>query len=569
MAIRTLTLNQNYSGSTTSQIYFDTATGRYYSDSACTASIASVRAPTRECWIFLGFFSSSSASGGDQWIDENGNLTEAALTRTWTGNATWYGRWIRASYKITIQPNSGAVRTGVVYRSANGPGVWPNDRCDGEPLTSILLPVYTNYSCKGIYSASSGGTQLADADGNVLAAFNELAVTADRYVYPQWLANYKVSLNSHGGIGGTDAVWYDRNSRRFTTDAQSVNVVTSVEIPRYAGKVFEGYFSAETGGDRLIDGNGTIDADYAPTAASTLHAQWSDIQPGAIYTLRFNLNGGTGAADPMSVQVGVAVGELPSPKRQGHQFMGWYVGSDPLTPSTVWDRESDAVAVARWQRSTGVGAVVDYFNLASAALEPISSGSGDNKKRVCVNHTGRYEPGVNAAGGVWRNPTVTYRVISDLIFRVTFGTAFAGTGSGVSGYMITEAVVESHLGDFPTVTVSAVANEGRNAINLFAFECPIEANAHAQNLLGAIVGGGELQSCTVTAKVDPVVCEENLMPCASDVVRGRIVVKGDTMTVGDEAPPTAANGFVSIGEPKACAESTMPGYTINLQKEMT
>jgi hypothetical protein len=117
------------------------------------------------------------------------------------------------------------------------------------------------------------------------------------------------------------------------------------------------------------------------------------------------------------------------------------------------------------------------------------------------------------------------------------------------------------------VTVESTANEGADAINLFAVSIPIAANAHAQNLLSAIGGSGELQVCTARASCDPVVCAENNMPCASDVVRGKIDVTGDIIML-DASAPTAGTGFTLVGDPRKTREGVFPEYTATVTKEI-
>ena len=98
---------------------------------------------------------------------------------------------------------------------------------------------------------------------------------------------------------------------------------------------------------------------------------------------------------------------------------------------------------------------------------------------------------------------------------------------------------------FPTVTVSAVANEGEAAINSFAVQdgIPVQARARAQNLLDMVSGGGELQTLSLTLTCDPVVLQENMRPCASDIVNGRIDVEAETLSTSPtDGEPTALNG---------------------------
>ena len=155
--------------------------------------------------------------------------------------------------------------------------------------------------------------------------------------------------------------------------------------------------------------------------------------------------------------------------------------------------------------NAGFGKMMDWFGMESAALKLVASDSG-------VSDCGSEE------SGILRNPSCTYEVVANTTISATLGAAWAAA-SGVSGYMLTNVTIRTPFAAFPQVTFSAVANEGVAAINQFAFSVPILGRARPQNLLGAIIGGGDLQDFTLTASCDPVVLFEGLMPCASDVTQ--------------------------------------------------
>jgi len=227
----------------------------------------------------------------------------------------------------------------------------------------------------------------------------------------------------------------------------------------------------------------------------------------------------------------------------------------------------------------------DYFYLESSALTPIASFSGDEYHRVTVTHGGKHESGVNQIGGIWRNPTTSYIVNADTTISVALGKAFAAERSGTtmtrSGYMITSVEIVTEIGKFPILTVSAVANEGGNAVNNFTVNrnkfnvsIPVVGRARAQNLLGAISGGGELQRLKLLATCDPVVCEEQLMPCASDIVNGRFELTAETLAANGEAAPTMAavsgsnGGFALLSDPRIASDCDFVRYAIEARKEM-
>ena len=108
----------------------------------------------------------------------------------------------------------------------------------------------------------------------------------------------------------------------------------------------------------------------------------------------------------------------------------------------------------------------------------------------------------------------------------------------------------------------------------FNVSVPVVARSKAQNLLGAISGGGHLQSCRLVAACDPVVCEENLMPCASDIVNGRYELSAETLAPNGESAPTMTaaggtnGGFALIADPRQGRDCDYIRYTIEARKEM-
>jgi hypothetical protein len=141
-------------------------------------------------------------------------------------------------------------------------------------------------------------------------------------------------------------------------------------------------------------------------------------------------------------------------------------------------------------------------------------------------------------------------------------------GMTETGYMMTSVTVETALGSFPVVTVSATANEGANAINQFSVSVSILARARAQNLFGAISGGGELHVLTLSATCDPVILQEGLAPCASDAVNGRLEVHAETVPLDFESAPAAGTGFSLTGVPVTKSGKDFTRYQISVMKEM-
>ena len=567
-----------------SVLYYRIDGGGYYVDDLCTEPADSITLPTRSGYVLKGYYSSSSS--GTKYIDRFGDFLPDFEALTLTAAKTIYAQW-KAAYKVTFNKSSGTGGTDAIWYSPEDDAFFADAACT-IPATSVTIPVRECYRFNGYFNTSSGSTQYVDANGDYTSALSSLSISSAKTFYAQWTrVSYKATLNDNGGEGGSGAFYYDGSTDGFYADDQLTTPTTAVATPNRAGYNFIGYYATTSGGSRYVAETGSIVVAVTLTADMTIYARWQARE----YTITFDYNGGTGDTVSKVVTFGSPIGALPEPTRDRASFDGWYVGGynmdgivyggDQITASRIWDIAEDTTVTASW--FFYFGGVKDFFGLTDENLIPISSDSGDHKPRTCVSNAtwsgsrqtggaGRYSPGVNDTGGVWLNPTVTYRLVGNRTIELQLGKAYPAKRSGnvmtVSGYMITSVKVSTSVGNFPTVTVSAVANEGVNAINLFNVSIPVVARARAQYLLGAISGGGSLQTCDVEASCTPVVCAENNMPCASDVVAGRYVAKATTYSPDNGAAPAAANGFTSVGEPISNGDRDYPMYSITAEKEI-
>lgn len=106
-------------------------------------------------------------------------------------------------------------------------------------------------------------------------------------------------------------------------------------------------------------------------------------------TVTFNANGGSCATSSRDVNMGSAIGSLPTPTRSGYSFVGWYASKDggtaPITSSTVI---SDAVTYyAHWTSNRTTGNRIS-FNANGGSLPGASASypvSGSNTYRDTQN----------------------------------------------------------------------------------------------------------------------------------------------------------------------------------------
>ena len=577
-----ITVNANGGTGGTSTFYYSPNDTAFYSDSACTDEITAIMPPTKGSSLFLGYYD-TDATTGTQVVAQDGTISSEW---TPTGDATIYAQW-RTVVDITLDRQGGDSGDGlIVYDSTDAQFHLPNS---SEPITAVTPPDMECFRFLGYFSAQSGGTQYIDADGELLPALYSASLSSDLTIYAQWeRVSYRALLDPGEGSSDTLSFYCDGTSAVFyTNDLLVGDPVTKIDMPTRIGYDCTGYWSAESGGTKAVDADGTIVCGVF-SADVTFYAQWQI----RTYTATFDYNGGSGSVATKTVTWNAAIGNLPTPSplpsRSEAEFGGWQVDGETVTSATVWRWDADRTIKAKW--ITGFQYVEDFFNLGTANLVPISSDAGDNRQRVCVmNATTNYSGDQTGAGrytrnysnssldptstsGVWRNPTVTYRVVHDCTVATQLGKAFPATRSGsamtVSGFMITSVKVSTAIGKFPTVTVAATANEGANAINLFDVSIPVVARARAQYLLGAVSGGGNLQTCEAEASCSPVVVAENGMPCASDVVGGRYPVRAQTYAPNREAAPVAANGFTSTGAPKSGEDRDFPTWSVVAEKEI-
>ena len=415
-----------------------------------------------------------------------------------------------------------------------------------------------------------------------------------------------ITLNNNGGSGTSPTTLYYNTTGYYWATAKntgtSYRIYSLTSNPTRANYIFAGFFTSTSGGTQMISASGSLGAGYDPGGDVTIYARWNayatitlskgEYGTGGTSAFYYKLVGGGFYSNTALTDAITSI----TPPTGGGTFGGYKLNgtlmidrSGAFTPALLSRTFSaNATLLASW-----IGGCIDWFGLSSSALVPIASTTGDTRHRVAVSHGGKYESGVNEVGKVWRNPSVTYVVKANTTIAVQLGKAWKPRNAAgqevavgastiaVSGFMITTVEIVTEVGKFPTVTVSAVANEGANAVNNFTVNAnkfnvsvPVVARSKAQNLLNAISGGGHLQSCRLVAACDPVVCEENLMPCASDIVNGRYELSAETLAPNGEAAPTMTaasgtnGGFALIDDPQQGRDCDFVRYTIQARREM-
>ena len=87
---------------------------------------------------------------------------------------------------------------------------------------------------------------------------------------------------------------------------------------------------------------------YTANSSVTLYAQWSPKQ----YTITFQANGGTTPTVSKNVAYASTYGTLPTPIRNGYEFLGWYTaatGGNIVSESTKVTITSNQTLYAQWE----------------------------------------------------------------------------------------------------------------------------------------------------------------------------------------------------------------------------
>ena len=157
--------------------------------------------------------------------------------------------------------------------------------------------------------------------------FNGEKITSDTIVFTpsnhvltaSWLPNkYPMVFNANGGIGGC-------------TLMQDYDTPVSAPVVSRVGYSFTGWSPS-------ILTN-------VPAESVEFVAQWTANN----YEVSFDLMGGIGEFDPLTLSYDGNYGELPVPDREGYAFQGWSLNGNMVNADTILATSSNHVLTAVWQ----------------------------------------------------------------------------------------------------------------------------------------------------------------------------------------------------------------------------
>lgn len=438
------------------------------------------------------------------------------------------------------------------------------------------------------------------------------------------------TFNQNGGTGGQSGTLYFNYTStgglfiiNYWSTSQSTSTsyrISSVSVPNKSGYVFAGYFDQD--GRIVTSEYGSLSYTSPTSASRTATAKWINA-----YKITLNPNNGTSARSYLYYKIvgggfyldealSVPVSSVTVPTYGAREFQGYVLNGVILigkngrltSAASGISISSDVTATAAWEKLIDD---CDFFGLGSddgplmlvesnsgakrsvtATAGTVGSGTSLKSGHLAIqtkdSSTGAFED-----SGVTINPTCKYKVRKSGNVTIPIGKAFGKatiTGTGASsnpyratesGYMLTEAEYSTGSDAEPILVVRGTANEGyvwsgssmrsqlTDAINLWSVVLAVNPDHIAQDPMGAVSGGGELTSCKTIVTCEPVVPTERGMPCASDVVKGKVVVAAQTSAYFGEGQPTAAGQFVDTsGVNTEDVDGDFTTYSFNAERSL-
>lgn len=250
-----------------------------------------------------------------------GQQTEAKA-KTYTGFAP-----AKAFEQQTIKADSSTVIS-IYYDRLTYTVTWKNGKTElkKETLRYGAMPNYsgdtpTKEDTGHTYTFTGWSPELTEVTGDAT-----------------YTAQFSDSLNTYNIIynlnNGTNA---PGNPSRYT-----YGTAVTLAAPTRTGYTFDGWFT-----DSDFSGTAVTEISADATGDKTFYAKWTANE----YTVTFDANEGTVTPESKTVTYDGTYGELPTPKRSGYKFLGWFTdltGTDKVTADNKVSITAAQTLYAHW-----------------------------------------------------------------------------------------------------------------------------------------------------------------------------------------------------------------------------
>jgi len=254
--------------------------------------------------------------------------------------ASFLGAMPRASADdpVVDEPTLSVVSVSVVAGAAID--VEATGFAPGETLTFVLVGVLDKALGSATVSEEGDVEESFTVPASTVAGSYELTVTGDQSTLS---ASVTVAITSKYHL-----LKFDARGGALTTTAKAVAEKAkygTLPKPTRSGYTFQGWFTKASGGTKITT------ATKMGTTDKTVYAQWK----AKSYKVTFNANGGSVNTKSKTVTMGKAYGTLPTPKRTGYTFVGWFTaksGGTKIVKTTSFSKAAAQTLYAQWQAKT-------------------------------------------------------------------------------------------------------------------------------------------------------------------------------------------------------------------------
>ncbi len=237
---------------------------------------------------------------------------------------------------------------GLAFKKMRTVSTVSNSGDDAITLSSanVDLDQYQWYNVKMVYDCSSLKVYL---DGQLILTCSEFKPSNLSYVGFTAGTSYHECIQQrirNVSLSAPDACRINLNANKGTVESSYVyalkNSKGSLPTPKRTGYSFTGWYTKKTGGTKI---NGT---NYNFSSTQTVYAHWK----AKSYTVKFKANGGTCKTSSKKVTFNNKYGSLPTPKRTGYTFQGWYLNGKKITKSSTVTKAGTHTLKASWKIKT-------------------------------------------------------------------------------------------------------------------------------------------------------------------------------------------------------------------------
>ena len=294
----------------------------------------------------------------------NGKRVDSASLVESYGDFTLYAHWRPVHQTITFNPNG--------LGSVEEPTKIVENGRYYDALPSLITPDGANYVLDGWY------TKPGDED------------KGDRiYYYTPVDLDEKQTLYAHVKPKDKFTVRFDLNGVEATVAPESISVEYgktygdgapsgTLPVPTGADREFLGWYTSEQAGQRVL-----ADTLVQLGNHQTLYAHWG-ANPNGEFTVKLVPDdGATVEPDTLTVKNGEPYGVMPTPKKEGYSFLGWYTEKTAgtlVSSASKFQLKENQTLYAHWKEARDFRPERDgyHFDNSVDAFKYESRGPGED-----------------------------------------------------------------------------------------------------------------------------------------------------------------------------------------------